>query len=188
MPNATISKDILLAALTGLQLNKERIDSQIAEVQAMLNGGSREVTSPTTVSSVGDEKPKTGTRKRSAAVRKRMAEAQKARWAKINGTSEQPEPTTSEPAPGKRKKFSLATRKRMAEGQRLRYLKLTGETGPESAAPEPTIAKRKLSASARKAIGDATRKRWALKRPAEASSKKPFKKTTAKKVPARAVA
>jgi hypothetical protein len=39
MPKPVISRDILLAALAGFQLDKRRIDAQIAEVQTMLDGG-----------------------------------------------------------------------------------------------------------------------------------------------------
>jgi hypothetical protein len=174
MPNLTISHDLLRAALNRLQLDKQRIDSQIAEVQSMLDGGSRETASR--VQPVSEETLTTGRRKRSAAVRRRMAEAQRARWAKIKKESVSPETPTQEAAPSKRKKFSAAARKRMAEGQRLRYLKLKGKTESESASPEPAKAKRKMSAAARKAIGEATRKRWALKKAAEAAKSAPAKK------------
>ncbi len=79
MPAPKLTRDILLAALAGFQLDKQRIDSQIAEVQAMLDGTSATVAAPARTKTRG---------KRSAAVRRRMAEAQKARWAKIKGQSE----------------------------------------------------------------------------------------------------
>ena len=41
MAKPTLTRDILLAALAGFQLDKQRIDAQIAEVQAMLDGGGR---------------------------------------------------------------------------------------------------------------------------------------------------
>jgi hypothetical protein len=122
----TISQDILQAALHGLQLEKQRIDSSIAEVQSMLNGGSRKTTLEGTALSASEEAPRNGTRKRSAAVRKRIAEAQRARWAAIKGTSEPPSTTTSEATPGKRKKFSTAARKRMALAQKARWAKAKG--------------------------------------------------------------
>jgi hypothetical protein len=206
MPDPTISKDILRAALSGLQLDKQRIDRQIAEVQAMLEGGSRQTPSRETVPSVSDEAPQEGRRKRSPAVRRRMAEAQRARWAAIKGTSEPPSPITPEAAPGKRKKFSAATRRRMAEGQRLRYLKLKGQTEssaapepitpqlatPEAATPEAPKAKRRISAEGMKNIIAATKKRWRLQRAAAKAQSAPAKKATAKKAmktaPAKATA
>src|ERR1039457_1323310 len=96
MPKATISQDILRAALAGFQLDKQRIDAQIAEVQAMLGGRGSPEKSP----SVSEETPRKGRRKkRSAAVRKRMAEAQRLRWLKIKNesTPSTPEPATPEP-------------------------------------------------------------------------------------------
>ena len=45
MTTPKLTRDILLAALAGFQLDKQRIDAQIAEVQALLNGGAtRETT------------------------------------------------------------------------------------------------------------------------------------------------
>jgi L,D-peptidoglycan transpeptidase YkuD (ErfK/YbiS/YcfS/YnhG family) len=77
-----ITRDILLAALAGFQLERQRIDAQIAEVEAMLDGPSK---APAVISDAAPQKRKG---KRSLAVRRRMAEAQKARWAKVKGESE----------------------------------------------------------------------------------------------------
>lgn len=46
MPTPTLSREILLAALAGFQLDKQRIDTQIAEVQALLDGGGSAAASP----------------------------------------------------------------------------------------------------------------------------------------------
>jgi hypothetical protein len=106
MPASTLSRDILLAALAGFQLDKQRIDAQIAEVQVLLNGSSKPEPS------VSDGTPRT----RSAAVRKRMAEAQKARWAKIKGEFEPPAPeaqkTKHHISPEGMKRIIAATKKR----------------------------------------------------------------------------
>jgi hypothetical protein len=187
MPNPTISQDILRAALSGLQFEKQRIENSIAEVQSMLDGGSRKATAPETTPSVSEEAPKIGRHKRSAAVRRRMAEAQRARWAAIKGTSEPPSPaTTPEAAPPKRKKFSAATRRKMAESQRLRYLKLKGEVEPEAVSPkqpspEATKAKRKISAEGLKRIIAATKKRWRLQKAAAKAQSAQAKKAVSKK-------
>lgn len=87
MPAPTLSREILIAALAGFQLDKQRVDAKIAEVQAMLDGSR----SPS-VTATPEAEPKKGRRKRSAAVRKRMAEAQKARWARVKGESESKAP------------------------------------------------------------------------------------------------
>jgi len=65
------------------------------------------------------ETPARKGKKRSAAVRKRMKEAQRLRWAKIRGESEPPAPAMPEPAKPKRrispegmKRIIAATKKR----------------------------------------------------------------------------
>jgi hypothetical protein len=76
MPKLT--NTIIEAAIAGFEGQKKSIDVQIAELRGMLTGAPE---SP-------EEAPAKGTRrKRSAAVRKRMQEAQRARWAKIKGES-----------------------------------------------------------------------------------------------------
>jgi len=94
----TISHEILQAALDGLRIQEERIQGQIAEVESMLGGTSKAASRATSGTSTG----KRG--KRSPAARKRMAEAQRLRWAKLKGTSDQPAATEApEPAKTKRR-------------------------------------------------------------------------------------
>src|SRR5664279_4461581 len=80
MPTPKLTTEILLAAIDGFEAQKLQIDTQIAELRAML-GGSR--VEPATAPEV----PTTKRRKRSAAARKRMAEAQRKRWAVSKGSS-----------------------------------------------------------------------------------------------------
>lgn len=85
--------EIITAAVEGYESQKARIDQRIAELKAMLPGASAETAAT----------PETPTRKRkkfSAAARRKMAMAQKARWAKIRGESE---PAKLEPAKPKRR-------------------------------------------------------------------------------------
>jgi cell division septum initiation protein DivIVA len=67
--------EILKAAIEGFESQKRRINSQIDELRQQLRGGRTETT----------EAPATPAhrRKMSAAGRRRIAAAQKARWAKI---------------------------------------------------------------------------------------------------------
>ena len=68
-------QSLLTAALEGLQLQKQRIDSQIQEVRALLGkGNNRRGRPPGTTS-------KSGAGRLSASARKRIAAAQKRRWA-----------------------------------------------------------------------------------------------------------
>jgi hypothetical protein len=81
-----LTREILTAALAGFRLDQQRIASQIAEVEALLKdfaGGNASASDD----SPSSPKSKRGRGKRSPAARKRMAEAQRARWAKVKGDS-----------------------------------------------------------------------------------------------------
>jgi hypothetical protein len=80
MPTSKLTNEIIAAAVEGYEAQKIRIDGKIAELRAML-GGSPEGTA-------ASEVPATKRKKFSAAARRKMALAQKARWAKIKGESE----------------------------------------------------------------------------------------------------
>jgi hypothetical protein len=123
-----LTRDILLAALAGFQLDRQRIDAQIAEVEGMLGG------SPEKAPSVSNAAPKKTRGKRSAAVRKRMAEAQRARWAKKKDETATPEAAPSEVTP------------------------------PEVDSPEAPKAKHHISPEGMKKIIAATKKRWRLQK------------------------
>jgi hypothetical protein len=166
MPKPTFTRDILLAALAGFQLDKQRIDSQIAEVQAMLDGSSG---TPAKSETVFVETPVKTRGKRSAAVRRRMAEAQKARWAKIKGdaTLESVSPPLATPEAAKAKRhISEEGRKRIiaATKKRWRLQKAAAKAAQaEKAAPKKAVVKKvaqaKRGAPVKKAVKkSATRK------------------------------
>ena len=90
-----LSPEILEAALNGLQAQLERLDSQIADVRQLL----------------GPDQPR---HKRSAAVRRKMAAAQRRRWAALKAAPEAPKPKRRLSAAG-RKAIIEATKKRWAE-------------------------------------------------------------------------
>ena len=104
---------------------KEKIDTFNVELAALLGGeasGSNSAPTPKR----GRPPGKGGM---SAAGRKRIAEAQKARWAKINAAkSGAPETTTSTAdAPLKKKRtMSPAARKKIAAAQKARWAKAKG--------------------------------------------------------------
>jgi cell division septum initiation protein DivIVA len=100
MPTQKLTNEIIIAAIEGFESQKHRIDDQIAELRSLLPGGTAEPAAT----------PEAPTRKRkkfSAASRRKMAMAQKARWAKIKGESESPAPATPE-APKAKRKLSKA--------------------------------------------------------------------------------
>ena len=82
--NPAASREILEAALHGLELQREKLDDQIAQVRSMLG---RRVGRPPK-SGAASEKPARKSRQLSEEARKRIAAAQKRRWAafrKSNG-------------------------------------------------------------------------------------------------------
>ena len=111
MPKLT--PEIITAAIDGFKAQKTHIDAQIAELRAMLPGGSTETVAPL------EAAPKK--RKISAAARRRMALGQKARWAKIKGESEHPAPVVA-PAPAKpKRKLSKAGRAAIVAATKKRW-------------------------------------------------------------------
>jgi len=73
---STQDEFLLSAALEGLLLQKQRIDAQIQQVRALLGKNSGRRGRPP-----GPSAAKSGTGRLSAAARKRIAAAQKRRWA-----------------------------------------------------------------------------------------------------------
>jgi hypothetical protein len=104
--------EIITAAILGFEEQKRHIDTKLAELRAMLSSGPIE---PATT-------PEAAPRKRrriSAAARRKMAMAQRNRWAKIRGESELSAPATPKPLKAKRriseegmKRIIAATKKR----------------------------------------------------------------------------
>src|SRR5215471_15626564 len=80
-----LSQEIITAAIAGFEGQKERIDSKIAELRNMLDHRR-----------AAAEVPKRK-RKISAASRRRMALAQKKRWASLKGRSQAISSARSEP-------------------------------------------------------------------------------------------
>lgn len=95
MPTPKLTAEIITAAILGFESQKRRIDGQIAELRALLPGGSTETATP--------EAPTRKRKKFSAAARKRMREAQQRRWTRIRGESEPAVPATPELAKPKRR-------------------------------------------------------------------------------------
>jgi hypothetical protein len=106
-----LDNDILAAAIEGFEDQKKRIDAQIAEIRQLLAGGATEPTA----------KPESGKRRKvSAAGRKRMAEAQRKRWAakKVSGRGHESAKRESQKP---KRKLSAAGRKRISEATKKRW-------------------------------------------------------------------
>jgi len=101
MPTSKLNRTVIEAAIVGFEHHKTQIDNQIAELRAMLTGSTETAATP--------EAP-TGKRKKfSAAARRRMALAQKERWAKIKGEATPPAPATVE-MPKRKRRLSAVGR------------------------------------------------------------------------------
>jgi hypothetical protein len=75
-----LKKELIHAAIDGFNAQKLRIDAQIAELRSMLNGGSAQANG-------APEATPRKVRKMSVAARKRIAMAQRERWARAKGES-----------------------------------------------------------------------------------------------------
>jgi hypothetical protein len=126
-----LTNEIIIAAITGFESQKTRIDLQIAELQAMLDGG----TKPTPAAT--PETPTCKRKKFSAAARKRMKEAQQRRWAKIRGESAPPAPATPE-APKLKRRLSRAGRAAIVAALKKRWAAKKAAT----ARPKPVAARK----------------------------------------------
>ena len=103
-----VSHEVITAAIAGFEAEKGRINSMIGELRNMLDHG------PSTA-----EAPQRRKRRMSAASRRRIALAQKKRWAATKGRSQAISPDGSEP-PKRRiskegmKRIIAATKRRWA--------------------------------------------------------------------------
>ena len=95
MATQRLHHSILEAAILGFESQKKQIDTRIAELRQMLDGG------PT--QTVATPQAPARKRKVSAAARRRMAIAQRKRWAKVRGDSELSAPTAPAPPKAKRR-------------------------------------------------------------------------------------
>jgi hypothetical protein len=105
-----LTPEIMIAAIAGYEAQKSHINSRIVEVRSMLDGGR---TAPTALSET--TKPR---KKRSLAVRRRMAMAQRARYAKLKQGSEPPQAESAKP---KKRKMSAAGRRAISLAAKKRW-------------------------------------------------------------------
>lgn len=126
----------LVAAIEGFEARKRRIEDKIAEIRQMLIGGPTEP-------SVNPEAPAGNRKKFSAAARKKMGLAQKARWARIKGESAPP-PVAPVVLKAKRQ-ISADGLKRIAAAQRQRWAAKKAKAA-ETQAPVKKAAVKKAPA------------------------------------------
>ena len=107
-----LNDEIARAAIEGFTAQKAHLNQRIAELREMLNGG------PAQPAAAPETAPRKG-RKMSAAARRRIATAQRARWANIRGESKPAAPAATKATKPKRtispeglKRIIAATKKR----------------------------------------------------------------------------
>jgi|SRR5579871_649148 len=108
----TANTEILAAAIEGFEVQKKRIDAQIAELRQMLHP---------TASGTTDGAPRKR-RRMSRAARARIAAAQRKRWAESKQQSGIASPAA--PARKKRRRLSAAGRKAIIEATKRRWAAL----------------------------------------------------------------
>ena len=114
MPNR-LTTEIITAAIDGYKARMNTMEVRIAELRALLSGGSVETAATS-------EMPTHKRKRFSAASRRKMALAQKARWAKIRGESE-PAQAATPPTRPKRKLSAAAKAKLVANLKKARAAK-----------------------------------------------------------------
>jgi hypothetical protein len=92
-----MTHDIITAAIDGFEAQKKRIDAQIADLrQALTGNGAHGVAAPEALRR---------RRKMSANARKRIADAQRKRWAAMRERSGHPTAVEAAPSRGERHKL-----------------------------------------------------------------------------------
>jgi hypothetical protein len=138
-----LTPEVVRAAIAGFEQQRLQIDGQIAELRAMLASGNRKTNLSETIA------PK---RKGfSAASRRKMALAQRARWARIRGEAEQFTPALAESVKPKRR-LSLAGRNAIREAQRRRWAQKRAGAARAKAAPTKIAASPLKKAMAKSAL------------------------------------
>jgi hypothetical protein len=141
MPISKLNRPVIEAAIVGFEHQKTQIDNQIAELRAMLSGGPTE-----TATTPEPTRPKSG--KRSLAVRRRMALAQKERWAKIKGEAEPPAPAAAQAPKPKRKLSAAGKAAIIAATKKMWAAKKAAAKAKSVAAKKATPARKKAAKKA----------------------------------------
>ena len=146
MPLIKLTSEIVAAAITGFEVERDRIQVRIAEIRQLL-GSPAGATAPSETA-----KPR---KKRSAAVRRRMKLAQQLRWKKIREGGEPAQAETAKP----KRTMSASARKRIAAAQKRRWALKKAAAQP--AAVKKAAKKVAAKKSAKKAASSAKPKKAA---------------------------
>jgi hypothetical protein len=106
-----VNEEVINAAIEGFEARKTHLNQQISELRGMLEGGSAQT------GAAAEPAPRKRGRM-SAAARRRIAMAQKARWARVRGVSKPESAKVKTPTPKRRiseegmKRIIAATKRR----------------------------------------------------------------------------
>ena len=138
-----LTPEIITAAIVGFEQQKLQIDTQIAELRAMLSGGSNEP--------AATPKAPTGKRRKmSAAGRKAIAEAQRKRWALSKEAAAPLAPAPSKPKRKLSKQRKAALVANLAKARAARAAKRAEAAKAEQAANKKAAAKKAATKKAAK--------------------------------------
>jgi hypothetical protein len=164
MATHKLTPEIITAAIEGFESQKLRIDAQIAELRAMLHGGPTEIPAP--------GGPKGKRRKMSAAVRKRMGDAQRKRWAESKKESVPSSPVAPE-APKPKRKLSAAGKAAIVAALKKRWAAKKAAAKTAAKAQRAPAAKKAVAKKAPVKAARKTAKKAAVKRAKKAATRPP---------------
>ncbi len=139
MPTPRLTPELIAAAIEGYESQRTRIDANIRELRAMLPGNRTDGT-PAATAPIRKRRPL------SSAARKRIAEAQRKRWAAIKRGAAQPSPAER---PKPKRRLSAAGRKRIIEATKKRWAALRAAKAAEAKAAANKTSSRKTAKKAR---------------------------------------
>ena len=120
MPTPKLTAEIITAAIDGFEAQKTRINEKIADLRALLTGGS----AGTAATPVPTTRKR---RKMSAAARKRIGDAQRKRWAESKGQSAKVAPEAAKP----KRKLSKAGKAAIVAALKKRWAAKKAEAARE---------------------------------------------------------
>jgi hypothetical protein len=165
MPTRNLTPQVINAAILGFEEHKRHIDTQIAELRAMLPGGRPEPAATPEIA-------KGIRRKMTAAARKRIGDAQRKRWAESKKPSEpQSQPAPVSEAPKRKRKLSAAGKRAIVEATKKRWAAFHAARGAEKPAVVKKGAAKKTTA--KKAAVKVAAKKTAAKRAQKKAVKAP---------------
>jgi hypothetical protein len=114
---------------TALLAEKSRIEARLTAINRVLSGDGS-----TVIPAAQPTAKRGGARRFSAATKAKMAAAQKARWAKLKGTST----STTAPAPKQKRKLSAAGRAAIVAATQARWAKIKAAKAAEAKPAKPS--------------------------------------------------